>query len=61
MHSEIWLQNTHDIPSNFFLKHVTLVEKMKYGLLRYLALFGIEKSLISFPQLSIYWGLTRAS
>ena len=32
MHSEIWLQNTHDIPSNFFLKYVTLVEEMKYGL-----------------------------
>ena len=60
MHSEIWLQNTHDIPSNFFLKHVTLVEKNEIWP-RYLVLFGIEESLISFPQLSIYWGLTRAS
>ena len=32
MHSKIWLQITHEFPSNFFLKHVTLVEEMKYGL-----------------------------
>ena len=37
-----------------FLKHVTLVEEMKYGLDIF---FCIEESLISLPQLSIYCGL----